>query len=98
MLKLRIKIDVWSEGFGEALRQTIRDRLLDVYQQLPRRRLWLFLKKQRFMEFCNKGGENDAYLNEPEDAVARGRMCPSFHCFIVIVTNSINLSISQRRD
>jgi len=38
MLKLRIKIDVWSKGIDESIREEIRNHLRDLFCQLPARR------------------------------------------------------------
>jgi hypothetical protein len=51
MIKLRIKIDTWSLGLDESVRNGTREHLRDMYCQLPIQRLWIYLKRQRFM-FC----------------------------------------------
>ncbi|KAM0429597.1 hypothetical protein ACHAPT_006193 [Fusarium lateritium] len=49
MLKLRIKIDAWSKGVDEAIRQRNRVLLMQEYMNLPSRRFWLYLKSCRLM-------------------------------------------------
>jgi hypothetical protein len=49
MLNLRIKIDVWSQGVDESIRQQARDNLLDLYCEFPHQRIWLYLKHIRHM-------------------------------------------------
>jgi hypothetical protein len=39
MWKLRVKIDVWSKGLDETLRQHNRDLLIEDYLWLPQRRV-----------------------------------------------------------
>ena len=73
MIKLRIKMDVWSQGISENLRQKNRLRLLDIYRLFPRRRLWLYLKRWRLMELGeHQGPYDDSLIDGPEDIVARG--------------------------
>ncbi|TQV91725.1 hypothetical protein IF1G_09791 [Cordyceps javanica] len=72
MRRLRIKIDVWSQGIDEGLRQANREYLVDIYRQFPRRRLWLYLKQWRQMElgqFLKIDGDN--FFDGPEDIVAK---------------------------
>lgn len=42
MWKLRTKIDVWSKGLDEAVRNTARELLAEEYLQLSPRRVWLY--------------------------------------------------------
>jgi hypothetical protein len=49
MLKLRIKIDTWTKGLDEKVREKVRVDLLHLYWELPPQRLWVFLKRWRFM-------------------------------------------------
>lgn len=49
MLKLRIRIDTWTKGLNDDLREKVREDLLDLYCQLPPQRLWIYLKRWRFM-------------------------------------------------
>lgn len=50
MLNLRIKIDVWSKGIDESIREEIRNHLRDLFCQLPARRVWFYLKRIRYLE------------------------------------------------
>lgn len=79
MLKLRIKIDVWSRGVDEQLRHSNREYLDQQYLMLPRRRLWLYLKRRRLSEDMEHHKESQrpvdlhtSVLDAPEDVVARG--------------------------
>ena len=49
MLKMRIKIDVWSQGLSNDQRENIRKNLGELFVQLPARRVWLYLKSVRLM-------------------------------------------------
>ena len=49
MLNMRIKIDVWSKGLSNARREDIREKLAELFCQLPARRVWLYLKRTRLM-------------------------------------------------
>ncbi|KAG6118119.1 hypothetical protein E4U14_007164 [Claviceps sp. LM454 group G7] len=78
MLKLRIKIDVWSRGVDEHLRQRSRECLIEQYLMLPRRRLWLYLKRHRLSEDMEHHKEGQRHVNlhtsvldAPEDIIAR---------------------------
>ncbi|KAK0757604.1 hypothetical protein N5P37_009618, partial [Trichoderma harzianum] len=47
MMRLRIKIDVWSKGLDETLRERNRNLLMDAYTRLPSHRFWLYTKHWR---------------------------------------------------
>ena len=88
MWKLRVKIDVWSKGLDETLRQRNRDLLIEDYLQLPPRRVWHFVKRIRFAFLSQKTrlkGENepydlvDSFVQGPEDTIAQGK------CLVSIV-------------
>jgi hypothetical protein len=81
MLNMRIKIDVWSQGLDESIRQEIRDHVQDLFCQLPPRRVWHYLKRIRYMH-ARKGRLDEAamsqlasddYVEEPEDVIANGK-------------------------
>ena len=86
MWKLRIKIDVWSQGLDESLRERNRKLLIEAYLRLPPRRVWHFVKHIRVV-FLSKsllhGLDNEPYdpigssFQEPEDTIARGKYSPS---------------------
>ncbi|KAG5917902.1 hypothetical protein E4U42_007080 [Claviceps africana] len=69
MFTLRVKIDVWSQGIDERVRQRNRDALIEHFLAMPRRRLWLFLKcwKQAALQ----EGDGAVHADAPEDVVAR---------------------------
>ena len=80
MLNMRIKIDVWSQGVDEDIRQQARENLVDLFcQQIPPQRLWLYLKHIRNMLLSPKHDTNNAqsghveqvYLEGPEDVIAK---------------------------
>ncbi|KAL7961058.1 hypothetical protein V8C34DRAFT_320308 [Trichoderma compactum] len=81
MMKLRIKIDVWSRGLDEALRERNRNLLMDAYTRLPSHRFWLYTKhwrdtilrgpgRRHMKEHAQPQNVND---KGPEDAIARGK-------------------------
>jgi hypothetical protein len=44
MINLRIKIDVWSQGIDERIRERNRQLLIDTYMGFPPARVWYYLK------------------------------------------------------
>lgn len=82
MWKLRVKIDVWSKGLDESLRQRSRDILIEAYLRLPSRRVWFFLKHIRIAsqgQMAELEGGNGPYdrvdlrMQGPEDTIAKGK-------------------------
>lgn len=83
MLKLRIKLDTWTSGMPEDDREKARRNLQDNLCQLPPQRLWIYLKRIRFMfkggTILDMGGEvADSKLplenlRGPEDAIANSK-------------------------
>ena len=84
MLNMRIKIDVWSKGLSNSIREDIREKLGELFCQLPVRRVWLYLKRVRFMLRSKKGEKADQAIdaaqlascitgNETEDVIVDGR-------------------------
>ena len=84
MLNMRIKIDVWSQGLNTSQREDIRQKLGQLFCQLPARRVWLYLKRVRFMLRRGKGkGAGRAFdasqlashgkSKEAEDVIVNGR-------------------------
>ena len=57
MLNMRIKIDVWSQGLSESIRGDLRDKLRELFCQLPPRRVWYYLKSIRLMHLSK--GKSD---------------------------------------
>jgi hypothetical protein len=84
MLKMRIKIDVWSQGLDENFRAKIREDLRDLYCQLPARRVWYYLKHLRNMLLggheahgmveSQPGPEDN--IDGPEDVIVNGKYSP----------------------
>jgi hypothetical protein len=81
MLNLRIKVDVWSQGLEESIRQKIRDNVRELYSEFPPQRVYYYVKRIRHMElsryFSNRGprelqGEGNL-LHGPEDVIAKGK-------------------------
>lgn len=88
MLNMRIKIDVWSQGLSNSRRKDIREKLGQLFCQLPERRVWLYLKRVRFMLRTRNKKQPDQAINvaqlasysrgeEAEDIIVDGRF-PSF--------------------
>jgi hypothetical protein len=79
MVKLRIKIDVWSKGLEESKREKIRENLRDLFCQLPARRLWFYLKYIRYMNLTPGPGrfpdaitDTSGFADGPEDVIVKG--------------------------
>lgn len=80
MLKLRIKIDTWTRGQDEELREQRRDELRDLYCERPAQQMWIYMKRIRFMKnggtiIGSDGRIVDFNLREkilpgPEDTIA----------------------------
>lgn len=80
MWNLRIKIDVWSAGIDESIRERNRLLLIEMYLQLPRRRVWLYLKQWRSGVLEVSGGSRiptmeppELDFGGPEDVIAKGK-------------------------
>jgi hypothetical protein len=78
MLKLRIKIDVWSKGIDESIREEIRNHLRDLFCQLPARRVWFYLKRIRYIELNERGPDNinfrlEDLMDGVEDVIVNGQ-------------------------
>jgi hypothetical protein len=91
MLKLRVKIDTWSKGLDESIREDARDHLRDLYCELPVQRLWIYVKRERFMFsgeatiLTPQGAVLDLKLPPellagPEDLVAKCKLNQEKHC------------------
>jgi hypothetical protein len=103
MLRLRIKIDTWTKGLDEGFREKVRVDLLHLYWELPPQRLWIFLKRWRFM--INGGtilglrsDVHDYALPEelipgPEDVVAKSK-----HPTNVLITSNSLLTFEIVRE
>lgn len=81
MVKMRIKIDVWSQGLDEDFRQKIRKNLQDLFCELPPRRVYHYLKHIRHLELTRFGPNGDQgprfdpedLIAGPEDVLVRGK-------------------------
>ena len=76
MLVLRIKIDSWSKGIDEGIRQRNRELLESEYIRLPSQRLWLYLHFVRTVanhEDIDTGSPQIDWSKMPETLVAHGR-------------------------
>src|SRR3954452_14633081 len=53
MLNMRTKVDVWTQGVAETIREEIREKVRDLFCQyaLPRR-VWFYLKQIRHMKLA----------------------------------------------
>jgi len=71
MLNMRIKIDVWSQGLSNSKREDIREKLGDLFCQLPARRIWLYFKYIRFMlrDGREKGADQAMDSSEPQSCL-----------------------------
>ena len=85
MVDMRIKIDVWSKGTDEEIRENIRERFMDLFSQLPARRLWFYLKHIQNMSLrmisidsivsrtrSMDVSDIEKLTNGPEDIIAKG--------------------------
>lgn len=94
MLNMRIKVDVWSRGVDELVRERIRKHVQELFCELPPRRVFFYLKSIRHMilegveraeTIGSKKPDTEAPETEPEDAIANGKSlscCRSFTIFI----------------
>ncbi|KAK1836842.1 hypothetical protein QBC39DRAFT_337452 [Podospora conica] len=78
MWLLRMKLDSWSQGVDEGIRQRNRNLLNEAYNRLPPSRMWLFVRKRRFMLLHTGPGAlpfpkgPNPMFNNPEDEIVRG--------------------------
>ena len=77
MKTLRIKIDSWSLGIDEDIRQRNRELLVYAYLRLPSHRLWLFIQSWRDMVVEHEGIDllslQMGWPGKPERAIIHGR-------------------------
>lgn len=81
MLQLRIKIDSWSNGVLEHIRERNRELLADAYMQLPPGRVWHYCQQIEIMHLSH--GELDRsrktvdigqiVRDAPENVMAEGK-------------------------
>ena len=82
MLNMRVKIDVWSQRLQEHIRQKIRERLRDLFCQLPMRRVWIYLKHIRYMllkgrkpaRILGRQLPSNVFLEGAEDVIVKGKL------------------------
>jgi hypothetical protein len=82
MLNMRIKIDVFTQGLEEDFRRGVRENVLELFCQLPPRRVWFYIKHIRIMllqdrtigpkDLASTELESSLVMDGPEDAIARG--------------------------
>jgi len=81
MVKMRIKIDVWTQGLDESFREKVRENLQDLFWQFPARRVWYYLKqiKVRLLNGNWLDGTVgsrlalDHLMEGPEDVIVKGK-------------------------
>jgi hypothetical protein len=79
MWKLRVKIDSWSRGVDETIRQRNRELVDEAYMRLPPSRYILYFKFCRLVLTCIDNHRGDqplevmAAMHGPEDTIARGK-------------------------
>ncbi|KAK3954282.1 hypothetical protein QBC32DRAFT_336702 [Pseudoneurospora amorphoporcata] len=77
MKTLRVKIDSWSRGVDEAIRQRNRESLVSEYLRLPSPRLWLYIQAERNMIMEHEGidllSPQGDRLGIPENAIVRAK-------------------------
>lgn len=85
MRVLRIKIDMWSQGLDESLRDRNRLLLIDAYVRLPACRVWVYLKGLRYemlyhpytyQAVWERILQKQANDDGPEDIIAKGMSLP----------------------
>ncbi|KIW69880.1 hypothetical protein PV04_02199 [Phialophora macrospora] len=83
MLKLRIKIDVWTQGLDENFRENVRVNLRELFCQLPARRVWYYLKRIRCMLLGDRAAGLQLALDDmadgPEDVLVNASHLFSTH-------------------
>lgn len=92
MLKLRIKIDSWSQGVDEAIRGRNRTLLAEEYMNLPCRRFWLYLRLCRFMVLTDgdPGLIEDALSSFQGDMEDELTYRKEFHISVASVTDQVS--------
>ncbi|KAK3390131.1 hypothetical protein B0H63DRAFT_519366 [Podospora didyma] len=69
MWRLRVKIDFWSKGVDEAIRQRNRDLLTEAYLRLPPVQVWLYIKIARFIMLSLD--IDQLFVDGPEEVIGR---------------------------
>lgn len=103
---MRIKVDVWSKGLDESIREEIRGHVRELFYQLPARRVWFYLKHYRHLEEDESGGsagsdlDTDNLIEGPEDIIANGK-ASSYHApfiFSLFLTLLIACQLFRTKD
>lgn len=85
MWKLRVKIDSWSQGVDEFIRQRNRMLLTDLYFRLAPRRVWLYVKQVRIAHL-GQSEEFETLFDSgnstygPEDIIVQGKCAYQLPC------------------
>ncbi|KAF1847287.1 uncharacterized protein K460DRAFT_276406 [Cucurbitaria berberidis CBS 394.84] len=99
---LRIKIDVCTQGFREAIREKVRENLRDIFCQLPARRLWLYLKSLRVMSLGSPGSPDEIMSNEsmdgPEDVIVKASQVVRPECLGLLLHFTVMQDIQHRKN
>lgn len=99
MWMLRVKIDVWSQGLDESLRNRNRLLLIEIYLRLPPRRVWFFITLVRLGYLKRSRGceteidENDftEVLEGLETTIARGKYLVSTLLLIILIILALQI-------
>lgn len=93
MWQLRIRIDKWSVGLNEEIRERNRHLLTDAYLRCPPRRVWLYMKfvkaflmlesDKRILEEVTSNMMSEERLAS-EDIIVKGMM-PNTPDFFVVM-------------
>lgn len=88
MWNFRIKVDVWSQGLDESIRQFARRSVRELFLSLAPRRLWCYLKTMRSartglvstselpVDVGRDPNIQDSFAHGPEDIMATGKLSP----------------------
>jgi len=88
MWKLRVKIDSWSKGIDEDIRERNRGLVEEAYRRLPPRRYILYYKFCRDIITGQPDTERVGDMSGPEDAVAKGTYQDMVSSGLVVIKHS----------
>ncbi|KAK3337974.1 hypothetical protein B0H65DRAFT_309012 [Neurospora tetraspora] len=98
MMTLRIKIDYWSRGVDEKIRQRNRDLLIAEYLRMPARRLWGYMRIVRYMYL------SDSFFipirlkpEQPEDAVIYAKDLIEPNSLTYLIYKAVQFDIELRK-
>ncbi|KAK3369263.1 hypothetical protein B0T24DRAFT_580166 [Lasiosphaeria ovina] len=92
MWKLRVKIDSWSQGVAEEIRQRNRHLLEEAYLLSPPQRLWMYIMSIRYIMVGTPPVREEDRVkidtSGPEDTIARARhlVRPNSHNRLMWIT------------